>query len=118
MVGMNNYFEVYMNLSKKTAAFVIAFAVFTTAFLINISADSALPPLTGEEGFEEWIDIIPGDINFDGTINSIDSNYMKRCLSGLHSPNLDERAAGDINGDGSVDIMDANYLKRMLSGTA
>ena len=102
---------------NKAAAFIMAISVISSAFIVSINANTELPPLTGEEGFEEWIDIIPGDINFDGSINSVDSNYMKRFITGLNSPNIDERSAADVNGDGKVDVIDSNYLKRMLSGT-
>ena len=64
----------------------------------------------------EWIspEIIPGDINDDGTANAMDCNLMKRYMAGTYN-DINERNA-DINEDGRVDIIDANLLVRLVAG--
>ena len=58
---------------------------------------------------------IKGDLNNDGSVNSIDSNMMKRMLVGLP---FSEQAidAADVNEDGSINAQDANVLRRFISG--
>ena len=56
-----------------------------------------------------------GDLNGDGTVNSIDANLMKRMLVGFAATEQ-ALAAADVNGDGNLNSQDANALKRMISG--
>ncbi len=59
---------------------------------------------------------IPGDINADGKVNSMDSSYMKRFLQGALSVGTYERIVADLNGDGKLNSIDSNILVRLLAG--
>ncbi len=54
-----------------------------------------------------------GDVNGDGSLNSMDTNTMKRMVVG----NLESVPEGDTNGDGKVQSIDANLLARMVGGS-
>ncbi len=57
-----------------------------------------------------------GDINGDGTINSKDSNVMKRFFAGVASASEAQRFAADVDGNGVFNAIDANALARLISG--
>lgn len=59
----------------------------------------------------------PGDVNNDGSINSIDSNSLKRIIVGALTVEAGsaEALAADVDGSGSVNGQDTNALKRMIS---
>ncbi len=61
---------------------------------------------------------IPGDVNGDGTSNSVDSNILKRAVAGSYEieKNTSEYLAADFNGDGYVNSVDSNLLKRVIVG--
>lgn len=59
---------------------------------------------------------IPGDLNGDGTVNSMDANVLKRILAGVVTPDEDTLKAGELNGDGEFNAVDSNVLSRMISG--
>ena len=58
----------------------------------------------------------PGDLNGDGVINNIDSNALKRILSGMISLSDDKKALADLNGDGTVNSLDSRILKSHIAG--
>ena len=55
-----------------------------------------------------------GDVNNDGTVNSVDANIMKRIRVGF-SVSHQAVDAADINEDGAVNSMDAALLKRTIA---
>ena len=57
-----------------------------------------------------------GDVNGDGTVNSMDSYTLKLILAGVNVPNEDEKIRADVNGDGTVNSMDSYTLKLILAG--
>lgn len=59
-------------------------------------------------------DILFGDLDGSGSLNSIDANLIKRYLSGLSVQIVLMNA--DVNADGIVDARDSNLLKRILAG--
>ncbi len=63
-------------------------------------------------------DAVVGDIDLDGTISSIDSNYMRRTVSGAISPEVktDEFFVCDLNGDGMINAIDSALLRRKIAG--
>lgn len=61
---------------------------------------------------ERWA---KGDLNNDGTVNSIDSNMIKRIIVG-YSASEQAMDAADILEDGEVNAMDSAMLKKMISG--
>jgi len=69
-----------------------------------------------EEVFEE--EVVLGDLDGDGQVNGIDSNYLMRAVAGtisIESGSSQEKAA-DVNGDGQINAIDTNMLKRILAG--
>ena len=61
-------------------------------------------------------DILPGDANGDGTVNTLDITRLRRYLA---EESVDLFPGADMNGDGAVDIEDLACLRRYLveSGT-
>ncbi|MBR6647541.1 MAG: redoxin domain-containing protein [Clostridia bacterium] len=58
----------------------------------------------------------PGDVNADGKVSSMDSNILKRYLSGIVISE-DMIKLCDINMDGVVSPVDSNLLNRMIVGS-
>ena len=56
-----------------------------------------------------------GDINNNGTIDSMDYVLLKRAYFGTYK--LKDIAVGDINKNGTIDSMDYVYLRRAYFGT-
>lgn len=61
--------------------------------------------------------VIIGDVNGDGSLSAIDSNIIKRIISGMVTATEEQMVAGDIDGDNTVTGIDSNLLKRMIAGT-
>jgi len=57
-----------------------------------------------------------GDVNGDGAVSSVDSNLLKRCLSGVIDVG-DRLEYCDINEDGVINPVDSNFMSRLLSGS-
>ena len=61
-------------------------------------------------------DVMKGDLDNNGEINSLDSNFLKRILASKITPTEIHLIAGDVDGDGEITSLDSNYLARMLTG--
>jgi len=61
--------------------------------------------------------VLKGDMNGDGEVNAMDSNIVKRILSGTMSPTEEQILYGDIDGDGVINGIDSNLLARIVAGT-
>jgi len=61
-------------------------------------------------------EFLPGDINGDGRINSIDSNILKKILVGTIKPTDSQLLSSDTNKDGSVNSFDSYTLLRIITG--
>ena len=59
-------------------------------------------------------EVLPGDCNGDGAVNSIDGNLMRRILGGKDCT-VDPFAV-DINGDGRLNAMDSLAVKVIIAG--
>ena len=59
-------------------------------------------------------DFVPGDVNGDGVVNSVDSNLMRRFISGTITSIIEKNA--DMNGDGVVSSIDSNLIIRTIAG--
>ncbi len=55
---------------------------------------------------------VPGDINGDGKVNSVDANLIKQIIVG----NMEMTKAADMNGDGKVNPVDSVLLVQMVLG--
>ncbi len=63
-----------------------------------------------ESKVDEETKLMKGDINGNGTIDSMDYLYLKRAFFKQYT--LSDTSVGDINKNGSIDSMDYLYLKR------
>ena len=59
-------------------------------------------------------DLIYGDLNGDGEINSLDSVIMSRHI--LEIVEISDIKAADLNGDGIVNTIDYQLLKQYILG--
>ena len=57
----------------------------------------------------------PGDLNRDGSVNSLDLLVMRKYLVALPIEGIFDEAAADVNGDGSIDILDLVRLRKVLA---
>ena len=64
----------------------------------------------------EPVNLIPGDINFDGRINSFDMVLMRKGLTGSFSSALASKAA-DVDESGDVTVADAVQLQSFILGS-
>ncbi|WP_010251326.1 glycoside hydrolase family 9 protein [Acetivibrio cellulolyticus] len=64
-------------------------------------------------------DILYGDVDNSGSINSLDFGHMRMNLLGLESkfPAENGEIAADVNGDGSFNSIDFGYMRMYLLGT-
>lgn len=62
-------------------------------------------------------DIIIGDLNFDGIINSFDMTLMRKLVVNPQTIDEDEKKAADTNRDGTVSIADAVLLQSYILNT-
>ncbi len=62
--------------------------------------------------------VLIGDVNGDGSVNSIDFGYYKMYLLGTIKdfPVENDLAVGDLNNDGSINSIDFGYMKMYLLG--
>ena len=58
-------------------------------------------------------EILPGDANLDGIINSKDVTLVRRFASKLAKPTSSQKAYSDINGDGKINSTDSKIIKRI-----
>lgn len=61
-------------------------------------------------------DVLLGDVNGDGKVNSKDVSLFKRVLAFQESETEIVRANADTNGDGKLNSKDLSQLKRLLAG--
>ncbi|MBE6587453.1 MAG: hypothetical protein E7647_03450 [Ruminococcaceae bacterium] len=73
---------------------------------------------TGGSVVEPEPEVMKGDLDGDGQVNGIDSNYLMRAVAGTLSIEAGSRQekAADVNGDGQINAIDTNMLKRILAG--
>lgn len=57
-----------------------------------------------------------GDVNSDGTVNSVDLLKVKKHIMGLISLNGNNRTAADVNKDGSINSIDLLRIKKNILG--
>ena len=57
-----------------------------------------------------------GDVNNDGSTETVDALLISQYLSGVYTLTRDEYARADINGDNRVTIIDANLIQAYNNG--
>lgn len=65
---------------------------------------------------EPVIKIVVGDLDGDGQASGIDSNLLKRIISGSLFATLEDAPGADLDGDGNLTSVDSNLLKRLIAG--
>ncbi len=58
-----------------------------------------------------YVDVLPGDLNFDTTLNVLDVIILVNMVLGFESPNY---SAGDINSDSVINILDVVSLVSLI----
>jgi hypothetical protein len=99
-----NYGPVTVSGSGTSYTITLAQAI-NTADRVTISIGNALIA-----SFTRRLDVLPGDFNDDGVVNSQDMVGVRNEILGLTPITI----FGDINGDGVVDINDYNAVRRRI----
>ena len=60
--------------------------------------------------------LLLGDVNQDGTINSLDASAILMYLVGLTTFTSEQMLIADVDGDGLITSADASYLLQYLVG--
>lgn len=91
----------------------------TTGTVIPSTTSTPKPTLTTSTPTPTQANVIVGDLNGDGSVNSIDFGYFRMFLLGtiIDFPVLDDLKAADLNGDGSINSIDFGYLRLYLLGS-
>ena len=67
--------------------------------------------ICGGQANIEVRDVLPGDVNGDGVVDTLDITRLRRYLA---EESVDLFPGADMNGDGAVDIEDLTRLRRYL----
>lgn len=59
---------------------------------------------------------ILGDVNGDGTVNTVDARWALQAASGIRPLDETQALAADVNADGRVNTVDARWLLQVASG--
>lgn len=84
-----------MKKSLKIIAFALCAAVLTASFSLTAFAET------------EETDIVLGDMNSDGKVDTDDARLILRVAAGMEKPTDDFLLRGDMNGDGVLSVEDA-----------
>lgn len=57
-----------------------------------------------------------GDVNQDGSFNSIDFGFVRMYLLGIKNDNIINIAAGDVDANGALNAIDFAYMRQRLLG--
>ncbi|MBQ3849435.1 MAG: dockerin type I repeat-containing protein, partial [Clostridia bacterium] len=122
-----------------TAYFSTSGTIFTMNFHVkeNVAIGTDLPlgidireffvsPIGGTEAQIPYavtngvihVNCLPGDVNGDGVVNSMDIIIIMRYALGINNLNASQLIAADYNGDGQVNASDALMMMRISLGIA
>jgi len=96
------------NLKHVTIWLLIVTFVSITAFFVGCSINGTDNQKTQPVTKVSNVDVIKGDINFDGKVNLTDISLLAREASKL--------SVMDINGDGIIDTVDVKELAEIVYG--
>lgn len=65
---------------------------------------------------EKEPEFLLGDMDLNGSVNSVDSNILKRINAGNMMASESHKINGDMNSDGVLSSIDSNLLKRKIAG--
>lgn len=69
-----------------------------------------------ESGYVSIIDYIPGDVNKDKRVNTIDITWVRRFRMGGYDLGVFNEAAADVNDDGRINTIDITLIRRFRMG--
>ncbi len=69
-----------------------------------------------ENGNVTVIDYIPGDVNGDSRINTVDITWIRRYRMGGYDLGYFNEAAADVNDDGRINTVDITWIRRYRMG--
>ena len=78
---------------------------------LDLTKSSVTIPVT-HDSFDH--PLLPGDVNCDGVISSVDLRMMKQYLAGLLSDEDIDMTAADVNADGETNAKDVRALKQLM----
>ena len=82
---------------------------------LNFFVSAAMEADTYNVLAEEFgVELVYGDIDGDGTVNTVDSKLIKKQMLGLIELAGYDYEAGDIDGDGEISSKDVKLLMKML----
>lgn len=81
-----------------------------------VDADFEDLELNIENGNISVIDYIPGDVNGDGRINTVDITWIRRYRMGGYDLGYFNAAAADVNDDGRINTVDITLIRRYRMG--
>ena len=82
---------------------------------LNFFVSAAMEADTYKVLAEEFgVELVYGDIDGDGTVNTVDSKLIKKQMLGLIELAGYDYEAGDIDGDGEISSKDVKLLMKML----
>lgn len=93
-----------------------SFTAILTCTVVSSGGKASSASVTFTYEIRTEAPLVRGDLDGNGTVNSIDSVLFQRYFAGALDKGDVNAAAADINGDGAVNTMDAVYLKMLLVG--
>ena len=94
--------------------------IFDNIYPSSIKDSTVYLSGTGLDGLTKMgfidLQVMLGDVNEDGDINTIDVTRILRALAGALELSENEISAGDVNGDGKVNTIDVTRLLKYLAG--
>lgn len=69
-----------------------------------------------ENGFISVIDYIPGDVNGDNSINTVDITWLRRYRAGGYDNVVINESAADVNDDDKINTVDITWIRRYRAG--
>ena len=94
----------------KLLTFALAFTLILTASVAQWPPEVAAPPVAAES--------IRGDVDSNGTVDSIDAFHLIQLRAGIMGPNPNEQLyeKADLNDDGLLDGLDALLILQFHAG--
>ena len=88
--------------------------IYTITLAVPISvADRVTISIDGDSiaSFSRGLDVLPGDVNDDGIVNSRDQVIVRNAITGYGQVSV-PLAFLDLDGDGVVDVKDYNLARK------
>lgn len=102
---------------KLLTSICVASLLITPTLITGISSTSVFAAGTSAISTTATsTNIISGDLDGNGKINSTDYSMLKKSLLGLITLSSSAQEAGDVNGDGKINSTDISKLKRIILG--